>query len=137
MEKEILKYTNLVDSVEYNEDIEFIELFYYDGMKLGVNIEKKFILIWNDEFDDYETWFLIKTDILNLNKYLKNEISLYEVINNSKVELIHRIYKTYDYLTVIDRIYQIDEDNIPTKDSFLGFDICTILRTNDNVEFIQ
>ncbi|MBU1504345.1 hypothetical protein KKC34_12335 [bacterium] len=112
-----------IDSLIYLENsINFFELVYYNGPKLSVNMEKQYILAWNKEFDEYETWFLIKPSTAYFNEYISGHITLLEIMKNSKVELIHRDYNNYETLNISELEPDLDMYNLPGKVSFLGFD---------------
>jgi len=112
-----------IDKLTYKEnDISFIELVYYNGSKLSVNIEKQYILAWNKEFEEYETWFLIKPPVSYFNSYISGDITLLETIQNSKVELIYRYYDDYETLSIIEEKPDLSTYNLPGKVSYLGFD---------------
>lgn len=114
--KNIVKYKT--------EKLELIELIYYDGVKLQVDLTNNIVLAWYDELKDNEEWFHIdlKKDIFI--DYISNKLSLFDIIKIGKVELIERKYDDYNHLILIDSEVEINARyEFPDKDSFLGFDI--------------
>lgn len=131
---------NLFESEELiylDEKLEFIELYYFNGPKLSINLQQQYILVWNNEFDNYENWFMIKCSQDLFEKYLTKQVSLLDVIENCiKIDLIERNYENYDVLKIkatnIDNIqcsdekYKIKNFILPTKNSFLMIDFDNI-----------
>jgi hypothetical protein len=111
-----------IDEIFYlGEKIDFTELVYYEGPKLSVNVDKKFILAWHKEIENFELWFLIKADSKIFNKYIKNQITLLDAIQNSYLEIVKRPFDEYDTIQIEQKEPQLDLLNLPGKASFLGF----------------
>ena len=112
-----------IDTLTYEDrDYNFIELLYYNGSKLCVNMEQRYILAWNKEFDNHERWFLIKASNSFFNGYISGNMTLLEVMKNSAVETIKRTYDNYDNLVIIDVAPNLNDYKLPGDVSYLGFD---------------
>jgi hypothetical protein len=105
-----------------NKTSKFIELIYYDGVKLQVDLRNNLILVWHNYMDEHEEWFLVKTDRVSLNGYLSCEISLLDVFNTSEVYASKRTYENYDEVFDIEKITQSDRYEFPSREAYLSFD---------------
>lgn len=101
---------------------EFIELIYYDGSKLQIDLNNNRILAWYDYFNDYEEWFLINLEKDLFLNYLSNEISLFDIMQKGKVNSVKRYYSEYNTLNDMRHIELFDRYELPDNDALLGFD---------------
>lgn len=112
-----------IDTLLYdNKKFDFIELLYYNGSKLCVNMEQQYILAWNKEFSSYERWFLIKVSETSFNGYISGDLTLLDVMKSSQVEIIQRQYDNYENLAIVDSNPNLEEYKLPGNISYLGFD---------------
>jgi len=110
---------------KYNgKKLELIELIYYDGVKLQVDLDNNIVLAWYDEKASCEEWFCIRLQKDMLVKYLSNKLSLLDIILEGKVDLVYRDYDNYNLLTFSKNIMASNrlDYELPDSDSFLGFD---------------
>ena len=124
-----------IDKLTYNtKTLDFIELLYYNGPKLCVNMDKKYILAWNKEFEEHERWFLIKSSSVLFDEYISGKTTLLEVMNNSEIEIIKRAYDDYYTLSTITKEQNLDDYNLPGEKSYLGFDFLSEYNYSKFVE---
>lgn len=101
---------------------EFVELIYYDGSKLQVDLKNNRVLAWYDYENNYEEWFLINIKKDLLIKYLSNELSLLDILYKGLVYSCKRYYDKYNQITKIKQLTSFDAYEMPDNDAFLGFD---------------
>ena len=107
----------------YNVEYNFIELYYYDGSKLEVDVENKKLLLWYDETDDYELWYYIESEEELMIEYLSNKVTILDVIQKSKVKLGKRYFEDYYDLVEVKALNNnsLKSYELPTNESYLGF----------------
>lgn len=107
-----------------DKTLELIELIYYDGVKLQVDLDNNIVLAWYDEKASYEEWFYIHLKKNILVKYLSNKLSLLDIMQEGSVDLVYRDYNNYNLLTFAKNITASNrlDYELPDSDSFLGFD---------------
>ena len=103
---------------------EFIELIYFNGPKIMIGKSKPYILVWHDDLDTAELWFLIKCKQELFEDYIANKITLLDVMQVSNTELVERSFENYDDLITYDVniMDHIDSSILPGNNSYLGFD---------------
>lgn len=101
---------------------EFIELIYYDGSKLQIDLENNRMLVWYDYRKEYEEWFLIDLTKELLNYYLSNKSSLLKMIEEGIVYSVKRYYKKYDDIEQKNKLSSFEKYELPDSDACLGFD---------------
>ena len=102
---------------------EFIELIYYDGSKLQINLENKSILAWYNYNNDYEEWYYIKLKQKSFISYISNKMSLFDILNREQVYSVKRYYNNYNKLEELVELNSstLSQYILPTIDSFLDF----------------
>ncbi len=102
---------------------EFIELIYYDGSKLQINLEDKSILAWYNYNNDYEEWYYIKLKQKSFISYISNKISLFDILNREQAYSVKRYYNNYNKLQELVELNSstLSQYTLPTIDSLLGF----------------
>ncbi len=109
-------------SIKILENIDtFIDVLYYDGIKLQVDIENYNLLVWYDYEETFEKWFYLKSNEKKFKLYISNKITLLELFKNSEVFFVIRDYENYDILEDVTLINDLNEYKLPSEKSFLGF----------------
>jgi len=110
-------------SIKILENINtFIDVLYYDGIKLQVDIENYNLLVWYDYEETFEKWFYIKSNEKRFKLYISNKITLLELFEKSEVSFVTRDYENYDIIENVTVINDLNEYKLPSEKSFLGFD---------------
>lgn len=112
-----------VDELIINgEKNKFIEIIYYDGPKLLIDIFNHSIFLWYKGYSTYESWLKVDTSTNDFKKYIANEVSLLQLMQNPENSIfkINRMFDSYDVL-VSERITK-EDIRLPKENSFLGFD---------------
>jgi len=101
-------------------DTIFMSLMYHDGSKLLVDIESSQLLLWYNYDEDYEEWFLVKSNEENIHKYMTSKMSLLEIIKTSNVFMGIRENDDYYSIKNLKKIVDLDDYELPAFDLFLG-----------------
>ncbi len=124
-----------------NKKLDTNILVYFDGNKEEVILEDNRVLIWCQEEDSYEKW--LSLDVMNsmlLKKYLSNELTLLNLIENSNLSLYKRYYEKYDELVLDSKINLDDAIKmnliLPNDKAVLGYDFYSLYKNNRRLEDI-
>ncbi len=124
-----------------NKKLDTNILVYFDGNKEEVILEDNRVLIWCQEEDSYEKWLSLDVmDSMLLKKYLSNELTLLNLIENLNLSLYKRYYEKYDEL-VLDSKINLDvaiKMNLilPNDKAVLGYDFYSLYKNNRRLEDI-
>lgn len=102
-----------------DKEIDVIELIYFDGPKMYLSLNEKLLLVWNNEKNIKETWFVIKYETDKLELYAERKITLLELIKQSKLKVCERLFKEYDKLKIIEKEPNLTNYILPTKNSYI------------------
>ncbi len=105
-----------------NNEESFLDVIYYDGVKLQVNLNNNTVLAWYDSNVNDEEWFYIKANKNLFEQYLSNKTTLLDIVKNSDVSLVNRKYENYNTLDTFKKINDLNQYELPDDDSYLGFD---------------
>lgn len=99
-----------------NQTKETLTLIFYEGTKEELIIDEQNLLLWVNEFNDFEYW--IKINVVNkelLKRYLSNDFYLLDLMKDNNLSLYKRYYNEYETF-----IFETNEVNkIITKDVYL------------------
>ena len=124
-----------------NKKLDTNILVYFDGNKEEVILEDNRVLIWCQEEDSYEKWLSLDVmDSMLLKKYLSNELTLLNLIENSNLSLYKRYYEKYDELVLDSKINLDDAIKmnliLPNDKAVLGYDFYSLYKNNRRLEDI-
>ena len=119
-----------------NNQNTFYILEYYNGIKEEVNIEENILLLWQDEENNKELWYLIKPKKHTLIKYLSNQIGILTLAKSSDIYLVERYFDNYNIINYDEKNNKIDNIDI-NKDIHLGFNVLEINELFNNYTFMD
>lgn len=123
-----------IENVEVeNENISFYIMIEYDGVKEEVSIERNTLLLCSEYKDEYENWLIIVPKEDFLTKYLKGEIGILTLIDNSTISIGKRYYENFSKITDIHKINDSIKNNIkfPRRDAKLRENFLELIQKNN------
>ena len=94
------------------------------------------MLLWQDEENNKELWYLIKPKKHILIKYLSNQIGILALTESSDKYLVERYFDNYNIINYDEKNDKIDNIDID-KDVHLGFNALEINELFNNYAFIN
>jgi len=112
-----------IEKIKFQDyEMELHTLFKYEIPLIQVALEFNTIFVWYDVDENHnELWFGITNAKIYIDRYLKNEITLLDLMENSIVNLLDRKNDSYYEFSISKEHIDINEYELPSNDSFLGF----------------
>lgn len=115
-----------------NKQYSFKELIYYDGLKVGYDLSNQSLIVWHNEFDDYDEFLLLDCkDIFDdMVMYLLNEKKLKDIFLIAKIYMIQFHIEDMKVISV----ESLEGITLPTDNSYLGFSFLDNFKEPENSE---
>lgn len=111
-------------------DNNFEIAFEFEEFYILINRKTNEILSWYERYDVHNItyYLLIKADQKSFDGYISNKISLLDTIKTNPTFFVKREFnKDSNELKIIEQIDELSKYKyIPTKDSYLGYDLLNI-----------
>ena len=114
--------TELPETLLHRENLTL--LCEYEGDQILIDIKNNILLVLHSCEQKVEIWFYIEAEQQNLESYLKNTITLLDLVKVSKVNIATRFYCNYEHFSILNVVPTEEYFNFPNNESFFpGSDI--------------